>query len=150
MKITNKQLRKIINEELQLVLNENDNNLQKLATMLKSKDPETFNQAIELTDAIEPFHRAEIYDIIKKEVDNLKKRVKILKSDIFFAERGSDPYAVTDWKTITKPDPAVLRSITTRAEAQINSLQPKLSKLEQLLSKFKTNDMVYVDDPTME
>ena len=151
MKITNKQLRLLIKEELQTVLNENDNNLQKLATMLKSEDPVTFKQAVELTDALEPFHRAEIYDIIKLHAKELRWRIKRWKSNLRDIEHGIDPFApLTDFKTVYEPTPEKLEWVAKLSEEGIRETMPRLLELEELLSKFKTKYMVYVDHQTME
>lgn len=149
MKITNKQLRQIIKEELQLVLNENDDNLQKLATMLKSEDPETFNQAIHLTDSLEPFHRAEIYDIIKSHINELKEELFGHVRDATQARKGIN-YRINPGFNSYEELKNYLNSVQQKAEMEAERIKPRLLELENLLSKFETSNMVYVDDPAME
>lgn len=149
MKMTNEQLRQIIKEELELVLNESDDDLQKLATMLKSEDPAAFNQAIELTKSLEPLHRAEIYDIIKSHVAQLKEELFSHVRDATQARKGIN-YRINPGFDSYEELKSYLDSVQQKAEMEIERIKPRLSELENLLSKFKTRDMVYVDDPMME
>ena len=149
MKVTNKQLRQIIKEELNRVLNENENHLQKLVTMLKSEDSETFNQAIQLTNSLEPFHRAEVYDIIKSHISELKKQLFRHERDATQARKGIN-YRVNPGFTSQEELKSYLDSVQQKAEMEAERTKSRLLELENLLSKFETSDMVYVNDPMME
>lgn len=146
MKITNKQLKQIIKEELSYILNEQEDNIQKLAHYIRNGDTEDLIHGLELLEAaeLEPWHRADLYQAIKSHVDPIKEKMKSLSLEIYELRSQSLGRMQTQW-----PD-SYLLSQTEKLEKEHNQLKSKLDVIEPVLSKFKTHSMVYVDDLTME
>ena len=147
MKLTNKQLKQIIKEELQNVLNEDRDKINKLSDYIVKGDKEALLHGIELlkTAELEPWHRAELYSAIKSHLPEIRKRIEKSDEDLNHYDDGlrghlwQYPVSHEDWE-----------KGYAREEARNIELKKELAEIEDLLSKFKTNDMVYVDDPMME
>jgi len=146
MKITNKQLKQIIKEELSYILNEQEDRIQKLARYIRNGDTEDLIHGLELIEAagLEPWHRADLYQAIKQHVDPIKEEMKSLSMKIYELREQL-------WGRIqTQRPPNHLEQKLNEAEQKYEELKFELRQIEPVLSKFKTNSMVYVDDPTME
>jgi len=78
MKLTNKQIKKIIKEELNKVLNENigKEKLMSIADMFISNDEESFKQALMLLEALEIFQHVKFQDKTTEYPDEMKSNEK--------------------------------------------------------------------------
>ena len=149
MKITNKQLKQIIKEELSYVLLvEQEDKIQKLARYIRNGDKNALIHGLELLQAVElePWSRSDLYQAIKQHVDPIKEEMKSLSMEIYELREQL-------WGRMqTQTPPNFIKKELDKAEKKYEELRSELSEIEARidLSKFKTNSMVYVDDPTME
>ena len=151
MKITNEQLKQIIKEELSYVLHEEqEDKIQKLARYIRNGDKYDLFHGLDLLQAaeLEPWSRADLYQAIKQHVDPIKEEMKSLSTEIYELREKL-------WGRKQTQIPAFFpffKKEIDKAEKKYEELRSELSEIEARidLSKFKTNSMVYVDDPTME
>jgi len=145
MKLTSKQLRQIIKEELNKVLNEERDTITRLSDYITKGNKEDLFHGIELLKAaeLEPWHRAELHSAINTHLVEIQKDIRSYEQDLQELENES-----------RSPTPRVtykeLFSHMREAEGKLAELEIQAKELEDLLSNFKVNDMVYLDDPTME
>jgi len=147
MKITNKQLKQIVKEELSYVLHEQEEDTtQKLARYIRNGDKEALFHGLQLLEAaeLEPWSRADLYQAIKQHADSIKEKMKILSSEIYELHQAMMGRGMTQYQ------PYVVEKKYKQLTEEWDQLNIEMKQIEPVLSKFKTNSMVYVDDPTME
>ena len=151
MKITSEKLRQIIKEELSHVLYEKEqeeDRIQKLARYIQNGDRGALMHGLELIEIaeLEPWHRTDLYQAIKSHADEMKKEMELESEQIYYyrnvlAGRQDNKYM----QSLNK-----IESELGELIQKTDGLRSQLNLVELVLSKFETDSMVYVDDPTME
>ena len=132
MKITNKQLKQIIKEELSYILNEQEDRIQKLARYIRNGDTEDLIHGLELLEAaeLEPWHRADLYQAIKSHVDPIKEKMKSLSLEIYELRSQSLGRMQTQW-----PD-SYLLSQTEKLEKEQQEFEGTSAKPGMLMFEY--------------